>query len=52
MIFLELLKKSKVNWIKRNIIYSAVRLGGGIPWARHKIDGILEARKYCTIQRV
>jgi hypothetical protein len=52
MIFLELMKKAKVSRIKRNIIYVAVRLGGGIPWARHKIDGILEARKYCTIQRV
>lgn len=47
-IFLELMQKVKVSWIKRNIVYSAVRIGGGVCWARHTIDQILGARKKCS----
>ena len=36
-----------VNRVKRNVIYSSVRGGGGIPWARHTPEGIAFARTFC-----
>lgn len=50
--FLELMKKAKIGWIKRNAVWSAVRLGGGFVWSRHTVNGVLEARKHCNLQLV
>ena len=47
-LFLELMKRAKINWVKRNLVWSAVRAGGGIVWARHTIDSVLKARKFCS----
>ena len=34
LIFLEAMTDLGVNWFKRNLMYRAVRLGGGIPWSK------------------
>jgi len=47
-LFLELMKRAKIGWVKRNLVWSAVRAGGGIVWGRHTIDSVIKARKYCT----
>ncbi len=47
-LFLELMQRAKIGWLKRNAVWSAVRLGGTIVWARHTIDSVLEARKFCS----
>ena len=46
-LFLELMKRAKIGWVKRNAVWSAVRLGGTFVWARHTVDSVLKARKYC-----
>lgn len=33
-VFLEAMTDLGVNWFKRNIMYRAVRFGGGIPWKK------------------
>ena len=35
----------KVRWTKRNTIYLAVRFGGGVVWASHRIADIFKARE-------
>lgn len=35
-IFLEAMTVLGVNWFKRNVMYRAVRLGGGLPWNAKK----------------
>jgi len=35
-IFLEGMKVLGVGWLKRTVMYSAVRLGGGGPWKRYR----------------
>lgn len=47
-LFLELMKRAKIGWLKRNAVWSAVRLGGAVVWARHTVDSILKAREYCS----
>lgn len=37
LIFLDAMKTLGVGWIKRSIIYRAVRLGGGKPWRESRI---------------
>lgn len=34
-VFLEALEACGCNWIKRHIMYRAVRIGGGLPWNDH-----------------
>jgi hypothetical protein len=49
-LFLELMKRAKIGWLKRNTVWSAVRLGGSIVWSRHTVDSVLKARKFCSLQ--
>jgi len=49
-IFLEIMEACGCWWITRNIIYSAVRIGGGIIWSNHKREDVKEARRLITLQ--
>lgn len=51
-IFLELMKRSKIGWAKRNAVWSAVRLGGAIVWARHTFDSVQKAREFVTVLKL
>jgi endonuclease G len=48
MRFLESLKGNGDNWISRNTIWSAVKLGGGAVWKQHTLASILANRKLLT----
>jgi hypothetical protein len=50
-IFLDLMKQQGVSWLKRNIMYSAVRVGGMFVWNSHKPDTVLENKQYIRIER-
>ena len=39
----------KVGWAKRNAIWSAVRIGGGVVWNKHTKEGVEAARKLVTL---
>ncbi len=43
-IFLEMLQKSGVGWIKRNLMWGAVDLFGGSVWRSHTLKSVLDAR--------
>lgn len=45
---LELLEYLGANWLRRNEIYAAVRLGGGFVWAGHTKQTIQRARRLIT----
>lgn len=47
-ILLELLEYLGANWLRRNEIYSAVRLGGGFVWSGHTKATIRAAREIIT----
>ena len=51
-IFLELMKRSKIGWLKRNAVWSAVRIGGAIVWAGHKTDDVIKAREFVTVRKL
>lgn len=34
-LFLEIMEASGIGWVKRNLMYSAVRMGGWVIWNRH-----------------
>lgn len=38
-----------VAWWKRNAVWSAVRAGGWLVWARHKTDDVIATRKQCEM---
>jgi hypothetical protein len=38
-----------VNWLKRNTIYSAVRIGGGFVWKNHTPESITRGRQYVEL---
>ena len=50
-LFLCLMQRAKIGWVKRNLVWSAVKLGGGLVWSRHTVDGVLKARKHCSLQK-
>lgn len=47
-ILLEALQESGANWITRNTIYSAVRAGGWLVWARHDVRTVCALREYAA----
>lgn len=49
-IFLEIMKEHGVNWLKRNSMYLAVRVGGKEVWVGHTEVSIADARKYITLK--
>lgn len=48
-IFLVLLKRCGINIIKRNLMYYAVRIGGGAVWARHTKQSVINARLFIKV---
>jgi hypothetical protein len=50
-IFLGLLQRADVGWVKRNAIWTAVRTFGGIVWDRHTAKSVLESRRLCEMVR-
>jgi len=48
-LFLCWLQQVGVSWSKRNRIWLAVRIGGGVVWRRHTADGVRRSRKYCQL---
>jgi hypothetical protein len=48
-IFLELMQMSKIGWIKRNLVYTAVRAGGWCVWMKHTKYSINKAKSYMTV---
>ena len=51
-IFLELMKKDAVNWLKRNVMYAAVRSAGWLVWRNHDKSLIEANRKYTIIEEI
>jgi hypothetical protein len=49
-IFLDLMKQQGVSWLKRNIMYRAVRVGGMFVWNSHKPETVLENKQYIRIE--
>jgi len=50
LIFVELMKMYGVGWIRRNMMYSAVRSWGWIVWARHKQEDVDYAKTFILIE--
>lgn len=48
-VFREALKELGVGALKRNIMYWAVRLGGGLTWDKHTDESIYNARTFVTL---
>lgn len=38
----------RIGWLKRNAVWSAVRIGGGAVWAGHTHKSIEAARQFCS----
>jgi hypothetical protein len=51
-IFIELMEELKINWVKRNLVYSAVRMGGGFVWRKHTKKSIENAKAYIRIVEI
>lgn len=47
-LFLELMKRAGIGWLKRNIVWTAVRAGGAFVWSRHSKSSVQKARLYCS----
>jgi len=47
--FLEAMRKAGIGWVKRNAIWSAVRIGGWTVWNRHTGRSIAKARRYASL---
>lgn len=45
---LDLMKRSGLNWLKRNAVWSAVRVGGMFVWGKHTKASVEKARKFCS----
>ena len=48
-IFLDLMKQYKVGYLKRYVMYLAVRLGGGKVWKEHNQEEVQEYKKYVDV---
>lgn len=44
--FVEAMKMLGICWLKRSIIYSAVRIGGGVVWKKHTAETLADAEKF------
>lgn len=51
-IFIELMQLVKINWIKRNLVWSAVRCGGYFVWKSHTEKSIDNAKSYIRIVEI
>ena len=51
-IFLDLMKQYKVGYLKRYVMYLAVRLGGNRVWKEHDREEVQEYKKYCEILEI
>ena len=51
-LFLEWLQLAGVVWTKRNRMWLAVRVGGGVCWGRHTEESIGRARAYCHLEEI
>ena len=46
------MKQYKVGYLKRYVMYLAVRFGGSKVWKEHNQDEVQEYKKYCEIQEI
>ena len=46
------MEELKINWVKRNLVYSAVRMGGGFVWRKHTKKSIENAKAYIRIVEI
>jgi hypothetical protein len=51
-LFLEMLEAQGVSWWKRNIMYSAVRIGGCFVWKKHTKESIENNKQFIRIENV
>ena len=49
-IFRDLMIRNKVNFMKRNTYYYAVRTCGGAVWRKHTNHSIEDCRKFCDLE--
>jgi hypothetical protein len=47
--FVDLMEWLGINWARRNVMYSAVRLGGGFTWKKHTEASITLARQLGSV---
>jgi len=43
------MKQAGVSWLRRNTVWSAVRMFGGSVWSKHTSDSVYDSRKHCQI---
>ena len=48
-LFLEAMESDGVSWIKRNLMYNAVRAFGWTVWKKHDKTEVKEYKKYVTV---
>ena len=51
-IFLDLMKQYKVSYVKRYIMYWAVRLGGGKVWKEHNQEEVLKYKEFIDVEKI
>jgi len=44
-------QKDSANWLARNTVYSAVRLGGWNVWRKHKLTKVAKLREYYALAK-
>ena len=50
-IFLEIMKKSNVNYIKRYAMYYGVRASGGLIWRNHSVEEVSYNKNFIRVQK-
>lgn len=50
-IFLDMLKHNGIGYIKRNLMYFAVRLGGYFVWRKHNQDTVSLNKKFVLVEK-
>jgi len=50
-LFLDMLKHNDVGYVKRYLMYFAVRLGGYFVWKKHKEKEVHENRKFIDVEK-
>ena len=50
-LFIKMLADNGVGYIKRKLMYAAVRVAGGFVWKKHKAADVEEASKYVVVKR-